>query len=90
MTYHTGFTRKLLAGQPDVAPGVRVPMVYESYAVAPPTWEYRVLRVKQNAEDEHEASNLNELGEKGWLLVNVVEVRATAEMVYYFVRQKGA
>jgi hypothetical protein len=68
-------------------------MVYESYAMAPPTWEYRVLRVKQNSETEHEnheASNLNELGAQGWLLVNVVEIRATAEMVYYFVRQKGA
>lgn len=81
-----------LTGQNDVLPGLRVPMVYEHVPVSPPNWEYHVLRVDMQKEQLPDEAALNELGQQGWLLVNIFEQRMIESswyVHYYFVRQKG-
>lgn len=74
MTFHTG---NHLSEQKDVHSSIHVPMVYERVPVEPVHWEYRVLTVDAREEDLPDAARLNELGAEGWLLVGVLDQRAT-------------
>ena len=74
MAFHTG---NHLSEQKDVHSSVHVPMVYERVPVEPVRWEYRVLTVDAREEDLPDAVRLNELGAEGWLLVGVLDQRAT-------------
>src|SRR5260370_23177574 len=74
MSFHAG---KHLSGQKDVQNAVHVPMVYERVPVEPVRWQYRVLTVDAREEDLPDAARLNELGAEGWLLVGVLDQRAT-------------
>lgn len=74
MTFHTG---NHLSEQKDVHSSIHVPMVYERVPVEPVRWEYRVLTVDAREEDLPDAARLNELGAEGWLLVGVLDQRAT-------------
>ena len=81
------------AGQNDVQPALHVPMVYENIAASPQHWEYHVLSVDTREEELPNDARLNELGAQGWLLVGVLESRASETHVrvyYYFVRQQEA
>jgi hypothetical protein len=81
------------AGQNDVQPALHVPMVYENIAATPQRWEYHVLSVDTREEGLPDDARLSELGAQGWLLVGVLEPRASgtqARVYYYFVRQKEA
>ncbi|HEY3991558.1 MAG TPA: hypothetical protein VGM01_01650 [Ktedonobacteraceae bacterium] len=81
------------AGQNDVQPALHVPMVYENIAATPQRWEYHVLSVDTREEELPDDARLSELGAQGWLLVGVLESRASetqARVYYYFVRQKEA
>ncbi|MGH2509118.1 MAG: hypothetical protein ACRDHZ_17200 [Ktedonobacteraceae bacterium] len=88
------FTRlswKELAGQKDVLPGLHVPMVYESVPASLPSWEYHVLSIDSRETPLLDETMLNELGEQGWLLVNILEQHVAEDGLcvhYYFVRQK--
>jgi hypothetical protein len=74
MAFHT---RNHLSEQKDVHSSIHVPMVYERVAAEPVRWEYRVLTVDAREEDLPDAARLNELGAEGWLLVGVLDQRAT-------------
>src|SRR5215472_10261585 len=74
MTFHTA---KHFSEQRDVHSSVHVPMVYERVPAEPVRWEYRVLTVDAREEDLPDAALLNELGAEGWLLVGVLDQRAT-------------
>lgn len=81
------------SGQNDVQPALHVPMVYESVAASPPTWEYYVLSVDTREEALPDEARLRDLGTQGWLLVGVLEPHQSegrSRVYYYFVRQKEA
>jgi len=84
---------KSLAGQNDVQPSLHIPMVYEHVSASPLIWEYHILRIDVQEEALPDEASLNELGEAGWLLINVLEQRVSEKrlhMNYYFVRAKEA
>jgi hypothetical protein len=64
-------------------------MVYESVPVDPLRWEYRVLHVDTREEALPDATQLNELGNQGWLLVGVLNAGDDRHVQYYFVRQRS-
>jgi len=74
MSFRTGNS---LSEQSEASKSIHVPMVYEQVPVEPVRWEYRVLTVDTREEDLPDAVQLNELGAQGWLLVGVLEQRAT-------------
>ena len=71
-------------------PSFFIPTVYEKETPQILRWEYRVLAI-----DPHEAAlpdteQLNDLGKDGWILVEVLDERATGRgslIYYYFTRQ---
>ncbi|GAC1656002.1 MAG: hypothetical protein NVS4B12_28540 [Ktedonobacteraceae bacterium] len=64
-----------------------VPMVYEKFEPTPTRWEYHVLTVDTREQELPDAIQLNELGSKGWILVNVVNLSTNTFVYFYFVRQ---
>jgi hypothetical protein len=74
MTFRTGYG---FAEQRDVPASLHVPMVYEQVTTEPTRWDYRVLAVDTREENLPDAVQLNELGAQGWLLVGVLEHKAT-------------
>ncbi len=64
-----------------------VPMVYEKFEPTPTRWEYHVLTIDTREQALPDATQLNELGSKGWILVNVVELSTRSLVYFYFVRQ---
>src|SRR5260370_3301479 len=74
VAFHRGIH---LSEQKDVHRRVHVPMGYERVPVEPVRWECRVLTVDAREEDLPDAVRLNELGAEGWLLVGVLDQRAT-------------
>lgn len=64
-----------------------VPMVYEKFEPTPTRWEYHVLTVDTREQELPDAIQLNELGSKGWILVNVVDLPTSSFVYFYFVRQ---
>ncbi len=83
-------SRIRMAEHPEIRPSIHVPMVYEKVAVPPVQWEYHVLTVDVSEQSLPAATQLNELGKKGWVLAGMLDERATSQgtMVhFYFVRQ---
>ena len=78
-----------LSSQPDVRPTLPIPMVYENVPVDPIQWEYRVLHIDTREEALPDATQLNELGNQGWLLVGVLNTDDSRHVQYYFVRQRS-
>ena len=66
-----------------------VPMVYERVDATPVQWEYHVLSVDTREQELPDATALNELGTKGWILAGVVEQRGNNIVTFYFVRQSA-
>lgn len=64
-----------------------VPMVYEKSEPTPIRWEYHVLTIDTREQALPDATALNELGSKGWILVNVVDLPTSSVVSFYFVRQ---
>ena len=64
-----------LSDQGNVPGSLHVPMVYEQMPLEPVRWEYHVLTVDVREMDVPDASQLNELGAKGWLLVGILDQR---------------
>lgn len=82
--------RTRMAEHPELRSSIHVPMVYEKVAVEPTRWEYHVLAVDTSEQALPTATELNELGKKGWVLAGLLDERATSKgmMVhFYFVRQ---
>lgn len=81
------------AGQNDIQSSLHIPTVYMDVPARPWLWEYRVLSVDTREEELFDEERLQELGNQGWLLVNLLSlpVSATGLRVYYhFVRPKEA
>jgi hypothetical protein len=83
------FDGKILSEQKDTHMFPPVPMVYEHVPSEPLSWEYRVLSFDLRESGLPSADELNELGEKGWLLVSALNPDQRF-VHYYFVRQKQA
>lgn len=82
---------KVFAGQNDIQPSLHIPMVYERVPSSPLLWEYHVLTVDSREESLPDEAALNELGQDGWLLVNVLEQQISekgSRISYYFVRPR--
>lgn len=79
------------SGQTDDRFSIPLPMVYEQAPVTLPRWEYRVLAIDSREEALPDATQLNEMGNEGWVLVGVLDQRASGgrpTVLYYFLRQK--
>jgi hypothetical protein len=79
-----------MAEHPEVRPSVYIPMVYEKIAPEPVHWEYHVLTVDAREEPLPGAEQLNELGKQGWVLVSLLDERASGRgglVYYYFARR---
>jgi hypothetical protein len=69
-----------------------IPVVYEHAEAQPLHWEYHVLHVNALEEELPTEQDLNELGQKGWILVNVLNEHSTGKgehIHYYFLRQSA-
>ncbi len=79
------------AGQDDMRPSLRVPMVYERVQASRVCWEYRVLSVDAREEALPVAAQFDELGSEGWLLTTILEESIGSSgrrYHYHFVREK--
>ena len=79
-----------LAEHPGGRPQVFVPTVYEESAVEPLRWKYHVLTIDTREQDLPSETTLNELGQAGWILVGLLDERATgreAKVYFYFACQ---
>jgi hypothetical protein len=80
----------LLAEYPGGRPQAFVPTVYEDSVAQPLRWKYHVLTVDTREQDLPSETTLNELGQEGWILVGLLDERATgrgAKVYYYFACQ---
>ncbi|TMC23606.1 MAG: hypothetical protein E6J34_02285 [Chloroflexi bacterium] len=83
-----GYVR--MAGTPDVRPSVHIPTVYESVATEPSHWEYHVLTIDAREQALPDSSQLNTLGQEGWILVSILDESVNgrgSKVHYYFVRK---
>ena len=64
-----------------------VPMVYEKFEPTPTRWEYHLLTIDTREQELPDTVQLNELGSKGWILVNVVDQPTSSHVYFYFIRQ---
>jgi hypothetical protein len=83
-------THMRMTERPEVRPAAFIPTVYESVAAEPIRWEYHVLSVDPREAALPEEEQLNSLGNEGWILLNILDERATGRGVhvhYYFIRQ---
>lgn len=64
-----------------------IPMVYERVEATPLHWEYHVLSIDTREQELPDATTLNELGSKGWILAGVVAQDESAFVTFYFARQ---
>jgi hypothetical protein len=79
-----------MTGHSEVRPSVYIPMVYEKIAAEPVQWEYHVLTVDAREAPLPDAGQLNALGKEGWVLVSLLDERASGRgglVYYYFVRR---
>ena len=65
-----------LLDQGNATGSLHVPMVYEQLPVEPARWEYHVMIVDTREMDVPDATQLNELGAQGWLLVGILDQRS--------------
>ncbi len=78
-------SRPRMAEKPEGRSMSYVPMVYEKFEPSPTHWEYHVLTVDTREQELPDAVKLNELGSKGWILVNVQPTNS--HVYFYFIRQ---
>jgi hypothetical protein len=74
-------------------PSFFVPTVYEKETPQILRWEYHVLAIDPREAALPDAEQLNALGQDGWILVEVLDERATGRgslVYYYFTRQAHA
>ncbi|MBO0783531.1 MAG: hypothetical protein J2P37_32365 [Ktedonobacteraceae bacterium] len=87
----THTTHSLTLGeQSGRQPSVFIPTVYEKDEPQAARWEYHVLSIDPREEDLPGSDRLNSLGRDGWLLVGILDERATGRgehVIYYFMRQ---
>lgn len=79
-----------MADHAENRPALFIPMVYENSAPQGQRWEYRVLKIEARETDLPDEKQLNELGQEGWVLVGLLDERATSRgnlVYYYFARQ---
>lgn len=79
----------LMTGQPEGHPRVFIPTVYEDQAAQPMRWKYHVLVIDTREQNLPGEATLNELGQEGWILVGLLDERATgrdSKVHYYFAR----
>ena len=77
----------------DMRSSVHIPMVYEEVQPATQLWEYHVLKVDASEAALPDDTQLNELGQQGWIMSGIVDERATNRgryVYYYFMRQRAA
>jgi hypothetical protein len=82
--------RHFASERPDVHSPLHIPMVYENVEPSRPRWEYRTRTIDTREQDLPDMTQLNELGNDGWLLVGMLDQRARGDygpVHYYFVRQ---
>ena len=85
--YLTRSTHRMMAEQQTERSALFIPRVYESAAA--PSWEYHVMSVDPREEELPGEEQLNELGQSGWLLIGMLDERATGKgshVYYYFTR----
>jgi len=78
-----------LEGQ-EVRSYLPIPTVYDTAPVKQTQWEYHLLTINTREDELADAERLNELGKEGWILVNLLDERASGKgshVYYYFVRQ---
>ena len=86
--YHTS-----LAENQTGKPSFFIPTVYEKEIPQTLRWEYHVLAIDPREAALPDAEQLNALGQEGWILVGVLDERATGRgsvIYYYFTRQAQA
>ena len=74
----------------EVRPSLPIPTVYEQLPVKPAHWEYQVLSIETGEMLLPDAERLNALGKEGWIMVGLLDERASGrgtQIHYYFVRQ---
>ncbi|GCE28247.1 hypothetical protein KDA_37310 [Dictyobacter alpinus] len=79
----------MLSG-PEVRSSLPIPTIYEQPPVKQVQWEYHLLTINTREDALPDAEQLNALGSEGWILVSVVDERATgngSRVYYYFTRQ---
>ncbi|GAC1360215.1 MAG: hypothetical protein NVS2B12_22400 [Ktedonobacteraceae bacterium] len=67
-----------------------IPTVYEQLPAKPARWEYQVLSIETREMALPDGERLNALGKEGWIMVGVLDERASGrgtQIHYYFVRQ---
>jgi hypothetical protein len=67
-----------------------IPKVYEKEQPQAQPWEYHVLVIDPSEVQVPSAEQLNALGQQGWILVGLLDERATGRgsfIYYYFTRQ---
>jgi hypothetical protein len=80
-----------MSEQADMRSKLQYPMVYVDVPPKSVQWEYRTLTIDPREEALPDAALLNELGNEGWLLAEVLEQKTTAgnaRVHYYFMRQR--
>lgn len=85
--YITHSTHHVMAERQEARGSLFVPQVYEHVDKA--LWEYHVVKVDPREEELPGVEQLNELGQSGWLLIGMLDERATGKgqhVHYYFVR----
>lgn len=83
--YHTS-----VAENQTSKPSFFVPTVYEKETPQILRWQYHVLAIDLCEAALPDAEQLNALGQDGWILVEVLDERATGRgslVYYYFTRQ---
>lgn len=78
-----------MASGPEVRPSLPIPTVYEQLPSKPAHWEYQVLSLETAETPFLDAERLNALGKESWMLVGLLDERATGrgtKVYYYFMR----
>ncbi|GCE20697.1 hypothetical protein [Dictyobacter kobayashii] len=75
---------------PEVRSYLPIPTVYDRPPVKQTQWEYHTLTINTKEDALADAEQLNKLGKDGWIMVSVLDERASgsgSRVHYYFVRQ---
>jgi hypothetical protein len=77
------------SASPEKRSSLPIPTVYEQLPAKMQRWEYHVLTVETSEASLPTAERLNALGKEGWILVGLLDERATGKGMnvhYYFAR----
>ena len=78
-----------MASSPEVRSSLPIPTVYEQLPSQPVRWEYQVISLETAETSFLDAEQLNALGKESWMLVGLLDERATGrgtKVYYYFMR----